>query len=128
MTAAVSSQANVSVSPSGVSSDTQAQQVLQSSAQYAQSNGGSASSITIGGHPAMFWWDEVPPAQPGCFNCPGDPGPDFVNVGLTVYLGNSATFGGLAVVDVLGSARMNAVPADIFCDMAEMALGVTFSM
>jgi hypothetical protein len=128
-TAATSAQANVTVSPSGVSSDAQGQQVLQSSAQRAQGNGGSASSITVGGHPAVLWWDHEPPAQPGCAICPGagDPGPDYVMIGLTAYLGEIATFGGLTVVDVLGSVRVNAVPLDIFCDMKDMALGVTFS-
>jgi hypothetical protein len=128
LTVAVSSQAIVNVSPSGVSSDAQGQQVLQSSVQWAQSNGGSASSVTVGGHPAVLWWDHEGPPQPGCAMCPGDPGPDLVKIGLTVYLGNDPAFGGLTVVDVLGSARIDAVPANIFCDMEEMVLGVTFSM
>jgi hypothetical protein len=117
----------MTVSPSGVSSDMQGQQSLQAAVQWAQSNGGSATSITLGGHPAVLWWNHVAPAQPGCFMCPGDPGPDLVNVGLTAYLGQIATFGGLTIVDVQGHARINAVPADIFCDMGAIATGVTFA-
>jgi hypothetical protein len=125
-TAATSAWVRLVVSPSGVSSEAQGQQVLQGWAEWAQARGGSASSIMLGGHPAVIWWDHEAPAQPECLNCPLDQGPDFVMIGLAAYLGNTPGFGGLSVVEVLGAARIDAVPLDIFCDMEAMALEITF--
>jgi len=117
----------MTISPSGVSSDAQGQEVLNGWVSYAKAHAGTASQITIGGHPAVVWWDEEVPPQPGCQGCPGDPGPDLVEVGLAAYLGDTPTFGGLTVVEVQGRARVNAQPAEIVCDMEQIALGVTFA-
>lgn len=127
-TATTSAQANVTVSPSGVSSDAQGQEVLQGAVNWAKGNAGNASQITMGGYPAVVWWDQEAPPQLGCAMCTGgDPGPDYVVIGAEAYLGNSPTFGGLTVVEVQGRARVNAQPPDIICDMQAMVLGVTFS-
>jgi hypothetical protein len=125
--AATSAWVRIVVSPSGVSSEAQGQQVLQGWVEWGQAHGGSASSIMLGGHPSVLWWDHEAPARPGCLSCPLDPGPDSVTIGLAAYLGNTPGFGGLTMVDVQGSARIDAVPLDIFCDMEAMSLGVTFS-
>jgi hypothetical protein len=75
-------------------------------------------SYDIGGHPAVAWWYDWPPPQPGCAGCSGDPGPDYITIGVA--------FGrGLDVVEVFGSARVDA-PAQVFCDIqaSEGSIGI----
>ena len=62
---------------------------------------------TLSGKTAVSWWYEEPPPQPGCANCPGDPGPDIAHI-------NTAVAFGTLVVNMQGSARVNA-PDAIFC-------------
>jgi hypothetical protein len=81
--------------------------------------GGQVARVTISGHPGVFCWTQAPPPQPGCMNCPGDPGPDIVTIALTVA-------SGLNILELSGRARVNATPAQIFCDMQAMELGLTF--
>jgi hypothetical protein len=122
-----STTAEVTMSTSGVSSDAQGAELVDGAAKAAVSKGGDARSIVIGGHPATLWWDHEAPPQPGCEGCAGDPGPDFVSVGVTIYLGSTPEFGGLALLEVQGAARQNATPSDIFCDMEAIVLGVTLA-
>lgn len=125
---ATNATARVGMSPSGVSSDAQGNELLASAATYARDNNGDAKSITVNGHPATLWWDQEPPAQPGCMNCAGDPGPDLVTIGLSIYLGATPEFGGgLAMLEVRGTARVNATPSELFCDMEAIVLGVTLA-
>jgi hypothetical protein len=127
-TAASGATATVTMSPVGVSSDAQGAELLQSAVDGASKNGGDAKRITIGGHDAVIAWRQEAPPQPGCQGCAGDPGPDYVNIEVSVYLGATPEFGGgLAVLEVRGGARTNAVPADVFCDMEQMALGITLA-
>jgi hypothetical protein len=123
-TAPKDAQARLGISPSGVSGEAQAQEVLQVRAKHASDNGGRASQIQVGGHAAIVWWDEVPPLQPGCNSCPLDPGPDAVEIGLAIDFGETDV--GFTVVELQGAARVNAQPVDVICDMEAMALGVTF--
>lgn len=127
-TTSTGSTAAVSMSTSGVSGDAQGAELLTSAESFAKNNLGDAKRITFGGHDAVIWWDEEAPPQPGCQGCPGDPGPDNISIGLTVYLGPTPEFGGgRAVLEARGSARKNAVPQDIFCDMEQMVLGITLA-
>jgi hypothetical protein len=117
----------VSMSTSGVSSDAQGEELVENAAKSAAAYGGDARSIVVGGHPATLWWDHQAPPQPGCQGCVGDPGPDIESVGVTIYLGTTPEFGGLALLEVRGAARQNATPNDLFCDMQAMALGLTLA-
>jgi hypothetical protein len=115
------------MSPSGVSSDALGEEQVRGWEKFARDNQGDARETTLGGHLAVLWWDQEAPPQPGCSSCAGDPGPDFVTVALSVYLGDTTNFGGRAVLDVRGRARVNADPADLFCDMESMLLGITLA-
>jgi hypothetical protein len=72
--------------------------------------------FTLDGHPAIIWWTQSMPPQPGCMGCPGDPGPDIVTIQLIVDVN-------LQLVQLTGSARVNA-PADVFCDIQSIELGI----
>jgi hypothetical protein len=68
--------------------------------------------ITLGGYPALFAWGVEAPPQPGCAgaNCVLDPGPDLVWIRLGVGLG-------LRFIEAQASARVNAEPSDVLCEM-----------
>jgi hypothetical protein len=65
---------------------------------------------TLGGHPAVSYWERVTPAAPGCEGCNGDPGPDIIQIHLVVGMG------GREILDVVGSARVTAAQ-QVFCDI-----------
>ncbi len=65
--------------------------------------------FTIDGRPAISWWYEEAPPQPGCYGCAADPGPNFVRV-------NVATAKGLAIIEARGGARVNAAE-EVFCEI-----------
>jgi hypothetical protein len=74
---------------------------------------------TIGGAPAIAWWYDTPPAQPGCMGCQGDPGPDFIEIGVGAARG-------LAIFQIYGRARINA-PDDVFCEMQAIEGSLAFT-
>jgi hypothetical protein len=73
--------------------------------------------FTINGHSAVMWWTQEAPPQPGCMGCQGDPGPDIVTISLNVEVN-------LRIVKLTAEARVNA-PADVFCDIQAIELGLT---
>ena len=100
---------------------------MQSWVTWAQQHGGTGAQITLGGHPAVVWWDEEAPAEPGCASgCGGDPGPDYVVIGLAAYLGDIPS-GGLGVVQIRGFSPGSTRSLGHLCDMEAMVLGVTFA-
>jgi hypothetical protein len=75
--------------------------------------------FTIGGAPAIAWSYEVPPAQPGCQGCMGDPGPDLIVMGVGAARG-------LSIYQVYASVRINAA-TDVFCDVQAIEASLAFT-
>jgi len=118
-TAAKDAQAQISwSSPIVLSSEADVQKRLDQEVG-AGGTGAHVQRITIDGHPAVFWWNQEPPPQPGCMGCAADPGPDVMTIGLAVAVG-------LNLMELRGAARVNANPAEIFCEIQAIELGVTF--
>jgi hypothetical protein len=76
--------------------------------------------FSIGGAPAIAWWFDTPPAQPGCScNADPDPGPDFIEVGVGAARG-------LAILQVSARARVDA-PDEVFCEIQAIEASLTFT-
>jgi hypothetical protein len=73
--------------------------------------------FTIGGEPAAAWWYEYPPAQCGACPGPGDPGPDYIAIGVSAVHGTD-------LVEVDGHARIDA-PDSVFCAMESIEASLT---
>jgi hypothetical protein len=129
-TAAVADEARVTISVSSFGNASQPPQFSQNWMNWASQNGGDSSKLTLGGHPAIVWWDLEPVPVPGCVSgCAGPPGsPEIVHVGAAIDFAVVDGGGAFGVeVDVQGQARADAQPQQVFCDMEAMMLGLTFA-
>jgi hypothetical protein len=92
--------------------------------------GGAGSAVTLAGQPGAVWWQLVAPPQP---ECPAPCGivassPEFLDIGALVqFTMVDAGYGSGVEVDLTGSARADAQPAEVFCDIEAMILGVTLA-
>jgi hypothetical protein len=127
-TTAMADQARFSVTVVAYGNADQIPQAVPNAISAAAQGGGVGSGLTLAGQTAAAWWELVPPAQPGCVGCPGvPPYPEIMTIGGLVQYPTLDAGGWLngVEVDLTGTARANAQPAQVFCDMEAMILGVT---
>jgi hypothetical protein len=118
-TTALQDEATFTLSVSSYGNAGQVQQALQDPRREA---------ITLAGHPGALGWWLAPPPQPqcpaGCLSIP--PLPEILTItGLVPFTTIDAGVGFGVEVDLTGSARLDALPAQVFCDIEAMILGVT---
>ena len=65
-TAAVADHAELSVSVGFYGNSSQPPQAIQGAVRAASASGGTASTLTLAGQPAVVWWDLEPVPQPAC--------------------------------------------------------------
>jgi hypothetical protein len=129
---AVTDQAIFSLSIAGYGNNNQIPQAIPGAIDLAAQNGGAGSALTLAGHPSAIWWDLVAPAQPGCAaGCGGGvpPSPEILTIGALIQftMVDGGVWSNGIEVDLSGSARANAQPVQVFCDMEAMILGVTLA-
>lgn len=113
-----STRANVSIAWENTARDEADVQRMLDSYASTVGSGWPVRYFSIDGHPAVAYAYEHPPYQLGCENCPVDPGPNFAVIGV-------ATADGLSIIDVNGSARVNA-PDAIFCEIQAIEASISF--
>jgi hypothetical protein len=127
-TAAVADDAELSISVGFYGNASQPPQAIQGAVNAASASGGTASTLTLAGQPAVVWWDLVPVPQPGCpAGCLSIPPlPELLEVNGLIQFAMVDGGGGFGVeVDIDGTARADGQPQQVFCDMEAMILGVT---
>ena len=72
----------------------------------------------IDGEAAAAWWYEFPPAECGECPGPGDPGPDYIAIGVSAVHGNS-------LVEIDGMVRIDA-PDAAFCAVQAVEASLAF--
>jgi hypothetical protein len=128
--AALQDEATFSIAAATYGNADQVPQAVPGAISAAMQAGGAGTAVTLLGQPAALWWELVPPAEPGCASCTSDipPLPYFLDIaGLLQFRMVDAGAGFGVEVDLAGSARADAKPTQVFCDMEAMILGVTLS-
>ena len=129
-TTALQDQASFTLSVFGYGNADQVPQAVPDAISAAAHAEGAGMALTLAGHPGAIWWRLAPPAQPDCpapcLTVP--PSPEILTIGGLVQFTTVPGGGGLGVeVDLAGSARADAQPQQVFCDIEAMILGVTLA-